>query len=94
MSGTKSRSTKTGLLTQTDKNLPEGAQRDAPFLFLFARTGKAVFLFCDESPAILPCRGFHTDTVISNEKLRKEGKRMRKEEIEMELAKHTDTILS
>ena len=88
MSGTKSRSTKTGLLTQTDKNLPEGA----PFLFLFARTGKAVFLFCDESPAILPCRGFHTDTVISNEKLRKEGKRMRKEEIEMELAKHTDTI--
>lgn len=38
--------------------------------------------------------GFHTDTVISNEKLRKEGKRMRKEEIEMELAKHTDTILS
>jgi hypothetical protein len=28
--------------------------------------------------------GFHTDIVISNEKLRKEGKRMRKEEIEME----------
>ena len=52
----KSQSTKTGLLIRTDKNLPEGAQYDAPFLFAFARTGKAVFLFGDELPTILPCR--------------------------------------